>query len=146
VSFPVNAAAVGGLAVDVTASMNQTNLSIVNQQIADWPAGAALWLIWQMVDVTGKAQGLAIDDLSFSASSVATSPSLPLSFQTTTTNLVLSWTSTAGQSYQIEYKDNLAASTWTALGSSIAGTGGIVSVTNDFTKSAQRFYRLSLLP
>jgi hypothetical protein len=146
VSFPVNAAAVGGLAVDGTASMNQTNLSIVNQQIADWPIGAALWLVWQMVDVTGKAQGLAIDDLSFSASRAATPPSLPLSFRTTTTNLVLSWTSTAGQSYQIEYKDNLAASTWTALGSSISGTGGIVSVTNDFTKSAQRFYRLSLLP
>src|SRR5205085_455861 len=63
VSFPANAAAVGGIAVDGTASVNKTNLSLINQQIADWPAGAALWLVWLMVDAAGKAQGLAIDNL-----------------------------------------------------------------------------------
>jgi hypothetical protein len=146
VSFPVNAAAVGGIAVDGTANVNQTNLSIINQQIADWPAGAALWLVWQMVDATGKAQGLAIDDLSFSASTQAGSPALPLTFQTTESNLVLSWIGTSGQTYQIEYKDDLATNTWTALGGLQVGNGGVLSFTADFSQSPRRFYRLKILP
>jgi hypothetical protein len=146
VSFPVNPTAVGGAAVDGTLAINQTNLSAVNQTIANWPPGAALWLIWQMSDSTGKAQGLAIDNLSFAASTQAAVTSLPLDFQTTTTNLVLSWTGVVGHIYQLEYKDNLAAQAWTALGSPITGTGAIINITTDFTQSLQRFYRLSVLP
>jgi len=146
VSFPVNPSAVGGVAVDGTVSANQTNLTVVSQPIVNWTPGAALWLVWQMVDATGKAQGLAIDNLSFVASGQATPPQIPLSFQTTTTNLVLSWTGVAGQSYQVEYKDDLAASTWTPLGSPLAGSGAVLSITNDFTQSAQRFYRLRVVP
>ncbi len=146
VSFPVNAAAIGGLAVDGTASVNQTNLAVVNQSIANWPPGAALWLAWQMVDATGKAQGLAIDNLSFSASSQATPPQIPLNFQSTSTNLVLSWTGIAGQNYQMQYSDNLASNVWLPLGNPIVGTGALLTVTNDFTQSSQRFYRLSIAP
>ncbi|MGA2862971.1 MAG: lamin tail domain-containing protein [Verrucomicrobiota bacterium] len=68
VSFPTLPAAVGGLAVDGTLAANQTNLSLLNQVIANWPPGAALWLVWEIADPAGKAQGLAIDNLSFSAS------------------------------------------------------------------------------
>ena len=146
VNFAINPAAVGGVAVDGTASANQTSLSVVNQAIAEWTPGAALWLVWQMTDPTGKAQGLAIDNLSFSASTQTAPPQLPLNFQTTRTNLILSWTGAAGQRYQLEYKDDLAAGTWTALGNPLIGSGGALSVTNDFTQSAQRFYRLSVLP
>ena len=28
-----------------------------------WPPGTALWLVWQMTDSTGKAQGLGIDNV-----------------------------------------------------------------------------------
>jgi regulation of enolase protein 1 (concanavalin A-like superfamily) len=145
-SFPVSAAAVGGTAVDGTAAINQVNLNVANQAIADWPPGAALWLVWQMTDLTGKAQGLGIDNLSFSASAEMSQPPLPLSFQTTATNLVLVWTGIAGQSYQVEYTDDLEANTWTPEGLPIAGTGATLTFTNDFTKSSQRFYRLSILP
>jgi hypothetical protein len=146
VNFPVNAAAVGGVPADGTAGINQTNLSVVNQAIANWPPGAALWLVWRMSDPTGKAQGLGIDNLSFSASSQATPAPVPLTFQTTTTNLVLSWTSVAGQNYQLEYKDDLSAPAWTALGTPFVGTGATLSLTSDFTQSSQRFYRLRLVP
>ena len=59
---------VNGVAVDGTSPLNQTNLSVLNQTITNWPPGAALWLAWRMPDSTGKAQGLAVDNLSFSAS------------------------------------------------------------------------------
>jgi hypothetical protein len=146
VGFAVSAAAVGGVAVDGTAGLNQTNLSVANQLIVNWPPGAALWLVWQMTDPTGKAQGLAIDNLSFSATGQATALPIPLSFQTTPTNLMLSWTGAAGLTYQVEYKDDLAAPAWTVLGSPVTGTGAELSFTSDFTQSSRRFYRLKIVP
>jgi hypothetical protein len=56
------------VAVDGTAPQNQVCLGVTNKAIANWPPGAALWLIWRMPDAAGKAQGLGIDNLSFSAS------------------------------------------------------------------------------
>jgi hypothetical protein len=146
VSLPLDPAAIGGIAVDGTASVNQTNLTLVNQPIANWAPGAALWLVWQMTDPGGKAQGLAIDNLSFSASVGSTPTPVPLNFQASTTNLVLSWTGIAGQTYQVEYKDDLKATVWTPLGSPISGTGAPLTFTADFTQSTQRFYHLRVLP
>jgi hypothetical protein len=68
VNLPTVPADVNGVAVDGTLALNQTNLSVLNQTITNWPPGAALWLAWRMPDLTGKAQGLAVDNLSFSAS------------------------------------------------------------------------------
>ena len=68
VNIPTVPGDVNGVAVDGTSSLNQTNLSVLNQTITNWPPGAALWLAWRMPDSTGKAQGLAVDNLSFSAS------------------------------------------------------------------------------
>ena len=68
VSFPTVPADVGGAAVDGTAALNQTNLAVFNQVITNWAPGAALWLVWEMASPAGKSQGLAIDNLSFSAS------------------------------------------------------------------------------
>jgi hypothetical protein len=46
----------------------------------------------------------------------------------------------------VEYKDNLGTATWSPLGSPLTGTGAVLNVTNDFTQSSQRFYRLRLVP
>ena len=145
VSFPVDAAAVGGAAVDGTSSLNQTNLSLATQAIAAWPPGSALWLIWRMTDSTGKAQGLAIDNFSFSASNQAL-PQIPVEFQSTTTNLVISWIGAAGQTYQMQYTDNLASRLWTPVGNPLTGTGSLLGITNDIAPSSQRFFRLSVVP
>ena len=67
VAFPTVAGDVGGVAVDGTQAINQTNIAAMNQVITNWPPGTALWLVWMMADPAGKAQGLAIDNLSFSA-------------------------------------------------------------------------------
>lgn len=144
VAFPVNAAATGGVAVDGTAANNQANLSLINQPIADWPPGAALWLAWQMTDDTGKAQGLAIDNLSFSADTSATSAQVPLNFTVGSTSLTLSWIGQNGQTYQMEYKDDLASGTWLPLSNPVEGTGIPLSFTADLRTSSQRFFRLRI--
>jgi hypothetical protein len=98
VDFPTVATAVGGVAVDGTQALNQTNLVVVNQLIANWPPGAALWLVWTMADPTGKAQGLGIDNLSFSASATApnTAPVLaPIANQVLILGQTLSLTASA---------------------------------------------------
>jgi hypothetical protein len=142
VSFSTVTSDSGGVAVDGTSPLNQTNLSVLNQTITNWPPGAALWLVWQMTDSTGKAQGLGIDNLSFSASVPLP---VPLGFQISGTNLFLNWPAAAGQSYQLEYKDDLTAPTWTPLGSPVMGTGETLTLTNDFSPSTQRFFRLRLV-
>jgi hypothetical protein len=52
----------------------------------------------------------------------------------------------AGQTYQIEYKDNLTAATWSLLGSPIVGTGNSLIITNGLSASPQRFFRLQISP
>lgn len=146
VSLPASPSATGGLPVDGTAAINQTNLLVSAQPIADWAPGAALWLVWDMADAAGKAQGLAIDNLSFSSFVQSTEPQVPVTVTTSSTDLVLSWIGLPGQAYQIEYKDDLGAGTWTAFGSPLIGTGSVLSFTNSLTSSTQRFYRLQLVP
>jgi hypothetical protein len=141
VSFPTVAADSGGVAVDGTAPLNQAALSVQNQSITNWPPGAALWLVWQMTDSTGKAQGLGIGNLSFSATAP---PPVPLNIQISGTNLLLNWSATSGQIYQLEYKDDLTAPAWTPLGGPVTGTGGTLILTNSFGTSLQRFYRFQL--
>lgn len=141
VTIPTVGADVGGVAVDGTSPANQTNLSVMNQTIANWPPGAALWLVWQMPDSTGKAQGLAIDNLSFSA---GVPVSVPMTIRPVGTNLVMGWPSVAGQTYQLEYKDNLMDPVWLPAGGTVMGTGSTLTTTNDFGP-LQRFYRLRLV-
>jgi len=143
VNFPAVPADSGGLAVDGTSPLNQTNLSVVEQTITNWPPGAALWLVWQMPDSTGTSQGLGIDNLSFSAQAVQFP--VPLVIQRSGTNIILNWPSASGQAYQLEYKDDLAAPIWTPLGIPVGGMGGTLTLTNDFGVSTQRFFRVRLV-
>ncbi len=142
VNLPTVGTAVGGVPVDGTATLNQTNLTVLNQAITNWPPGAALWLVWQMPDSSGKAQGLGLDNFSFSAS---VPQAVPLTIQTSGTNLFLNWPGVAGQIYQLQYKDDLTAPAWTPLGNPVTGTGGALTLTNNFGGSPQRYYRLQLV-
>jgi hypothetical protein len=144
VSLPPDPSAVGGLPADSTLSQNRANLSIVNQAITNWPPGGAFWLVWQMNDAAGKAQGLAIDDLSVSAFGPAAPTPVPVSFLLTDAGLVLTWPGSANQTYQLEFKDDLGTGSWLSLGAPLIGTGNSLSVTNAITLSTQRFYRLRI--
>jgi hypothetical protein len=57
----------------------------------------------------------------------------------------LSFTTTPGHTYGVQYKDTLSDSTWLPLATRTA-SGTLLSVTNDITGRPQRFYRIILLP
>ena len=147
VNFPTVPADVGGAAVDGTATLNQTNLAVFDQIITNWAPGAALWLVWEMASPAGKSQGLAIDDLGFSASALPSGMSSPsLVAQVSGTNLLLSCPTVAGLGYQEQYRTNLTIGPWLPVGIIIRGNGGSITFTNDLTLSAQSFYRVMILP
>ena len=146
-SFPTSSTAIGGTPVDGSASGNQAILGVSNEPIANWPPGAALWFVWEMNDSTGRAQGLGIDSMSFSASDQPVSGFDPdITFQLSGTNLALSWQSILGKSYQVEFTDDLKSGVWLSLGGPMTGTGGVLSVSTSVSAENQRFYRLSVLP
>ena len=58
--------------------------------------------------------------------------------------VVFSWPSIAGQTYYLQYRDNLTTETWTLLGLPVAGTGNPISATNSLSASPQRFFRLGV--
>ncbi len=147
VSFATSAAAVGGVAVDGTAAVNQTNLAVVNLAITNWFPGGALWLVWEMANPAGKSQGVAIDNVLFSASDQPLGDLDPvLSAQVLGPAFVISWPTLPGYEYQIEYKDDLNTASWVALGPLVTGTGTPLALTNNLTFPAQRFYRLRVIP
>ncbi len=134
VSFPTGAAS----PVDGTAPANQESLSAANLPIADWAPGAALWLVWDMADSAGKGQGLAIDNLSFSANPAPPS----LTAQLTPNGLVVSWPSTfAGFTLQ-QNLDLSQPSGWNPVTIPVAPAGGFNTVTVPVSGAVQ-FFRLS---
>jgi hypothetical protein len=56
-------------------------------------------------------------------------------------NLQLSFATTTGTSYQVQYTSSLTSPVWTNLGSAIPGNNGIQSV-SDPIGAGPRFYRL----
>jgi len=147
VAFPTLSAAKGGVPVDGTSTAYQVNRIVLDQIITNWPAGSALWLVWQMTSSTGKAQGLAIDNLSFSASALPagfTAPALAIQ-PSVGTGFTFSCPTLTGPTYQLEYKDTLSAPDWTPIGSPVVGNGNPatfnIGATND-----QQYFRLIILP
>jgi hypothetical protein len=146
VNFPTVADDVGGAAVDGTATNNQTVLAVVNQPILSWPSDQALWLVWEMASATGKSQGLAIDNLSFSATAQASLSVVSMSAQASGANVILTWPGLAGQMYQVQFKTNLTDASWIPLNPPAQGTGVGLSLTNSLGGAPQRFFRLAILP
>ncbi len=140
VSIPATGSTGGG-AVDGTSTFNQTNLSVSNQSITNWPPGTALWLVWQMTDSSGNAQGLGIDNFTFSASVTQS----PMNIQVSGTNVLLSWPTIVGVNYQLEYNNNLNTSDWIPLGNSVPGTG-VVETLNIGITNAECFFKLVIVP
>jgi hypothetical protein len=60
--------------------------------------------------------------------------------------LGLTWSAVSGQTYQVQYKDDLGAANWTALVPNIVAGGPTATATNSVTNSPQRFYRIMRVP
>jgi uncharacterized repeat protein (TIGR03803 family) len=65
--------------------------------------------------------------------------------QKMTSGLVFTWTSVAGQSYQLQYNSNLSAGNWNNLGTTILATNGTMSACDPAVSDPKRFYRVVLL-
>jgi hypothetical protein len=99
-----------------------------------------------MADPTGKAQGLAIDNLSFSALTItaATAPQLGV-LSLTGSTLTLGWPTVPGALYRLQYKNDLADPAWTTLGNDLTGSGVLLSTNLDLSTAPQRFYRIMVV-
>jgi hypothetical protein len=144
VSFPTDAGDVGGAAVDGTAPANHVYLAVTNQAISNWPPGAAFWLVWEMADSTGKAQGLALDNLSFAATALGTATNtVSLGVQGSSPNqFVLSWPAPA-TGYQLYCATNLAPPVaWSLVTNPATLSNGTFFLTIPPTNAAAQFFRL----
>jgi hypothetical protein len=144
VTFPTVAGDVGGVAVDGTAPANQINLAVTNQPIISWPTGEALWLVWEMADATGKAQGLAMDNLSFAATALGTPTNAPvLSIQGSAANsFVITWPAPS-TGYQLYTATHLAPpAAWSLVATPAVQSNGTFYLTIPPTNAAAQFFRL----
>jgi hypothetical protein len=57
---------------------------------------------------------------------------------------VVSWSTITGQTYQLEYTDDLKSGAWTPSGGALAGTGADIAVTNNISASPHRFFRVQV--
>ncbi len=134
VSFPTNATADGGKGVLATAPR-----SLSQQRIADWAPGAALWLIWQMPDASGSGQGLAIDDLSFSATGAPIAVNLSIALSGS--SVLLSWPASAA-GFALQSSPDLSNTLgWAAVNLPVVTSGGLNTVQVPAAATAQ-FFRL----
>jgi len=84
----------------------------------------------------------ALDD---SKSFTVTVVSAPTADITVAGNIVtITWTSIAGQTYRVQYKDNIDDTIWTNLAPDVTASGSTSSTTD--TTTSQRFYRVAVLP
>jgi hypothetical protein len=129
VSFNTNAA--GLLTLDGTQSSNQLFIAVTNLPIGAWAPGVALWLVWQQLDSAGGAQGLAIDNLSFSAVALPVAATLPASGTTATAAALRASVTPSGSAtaYWFEYGTTAAYGSASATNVVAAGASQVL-VTN----------------
>jgi hypothetical protein len=96
-------------------------------------AGGAVAANYTVSYVNGTLQVLSAPQLTGAAVTVSG-----------TKQFIVSWPTVTGQTYQIEYSDNLKTGVWTPLGSALAGNGLAAAVTNNMSASPQRFFRLKV--
>jgi hypothetical protein len=156
VNFNTNAA--GLLVLDGTQSSNQVSLAVTNLAIGSWPTNAALWLVWQQFDSQGSAQGIAIDNLSFSATNqlVSTGPILPITITPDSMHIVgsgasataqFSFTNVPSLSFSILATNNVTApkTNWPVIGTAVenpASSGNYQFTDPNPATNSTRFYML----
>jgi hypothetical protein len=72
-------------------------------------------------------------------------PPVITDFRLAGANAIISFSSAPGQSYDVQCATNLTTG-WSVFASNIAGTGGILQVTNSTISQSRLFYRVRLLP
>ena len=137
-----------------TLPQNQTNISSANVALnTPWTPGSALWLVWSINDAGGSGQGFGIDNLSFSASTVATVAPGKLgniTYNSTgaSAGLNFSFAGAAGfsSSFTVWGTTNLTLpfGQWKNLGHPTESPAGVYNVTDSSaTTNSAEFYRVT---
>jgi hypothetical protein len=84
--------------------------------------------------------------LSSPAMLTVVAPPMFLSVTVTNSTASLTWSSIAGQSYRVLYKDDLTATNWNAVSPDVFASGPTATATNNISGSTNRFYRVLVLP
>jgi hypothetical protein len=58
---------------------------------------------------------------------------------------IFSFPTLSSQKYQVEFKDDMVAPTWTNLGGQLNGTGSSITITNAIT-GPKRFFQIEVIP
>jgi subtilase family serine protease len=120
---------------------NITTTTWTNLQFFVTPTGSSTPLQFGFED---QPAYLALD-------AVSVNPLAPISFNSlarSAGNLQLSWGTTTGLVYQVQYKTNLVQANWLNLGAAVTANSSTLTVadTNAVPSSPQRFYRLLVVP
>ena len=87
-----------------------------------------------------------LDDFKIRADSFSPTPIPRLFTQIVPAAYLISWPSYSNRIYQVWYRDALTTNVWTPLGSTTAGTGYMVSMTNWAGGQSQRYYQVVEVP
>jgi hypothetical protein len=133
--------AVGSATVYGTNGPVSSNYVVFTNQTftTNWPASAALWVIWEMDSSAGSSQGIGIDNFTFSA----TGPGVPVPLSVVQSNavLLLSWPSSGGTNLQVN-ADLTQTNGWTSVGAPVTTNGVTDSVSITIATNENQYFRL----
>ncbi len=143
-----------------TASQTTTPLGTFNIPLGSWNSSESVYLrddngnlvsvVFDGSQTTLRLSGnpIALNDPTINVNYFMLVPAKPgtatitLSATLKTENIIVSFPTQSGLSYQLLYKDNLSDATWTPLGNAVTGDNTVKSVLDSATNT-HRFYRVS---
>jgi hypothetical protein len=146
------------LNLTVVGSDGDTPAQTLNYSLSTAPAGASIGLfsgVFTWTPTIAPATNTVVVEVadngtpSLTATQsfiVVTAPvPAPSGFVLSENQFTFSWSTMAGQQFQVEYKDDLSSPTWIPTGSVMTGTGSPLSFIGLLDDAPQRFFRLRVL-
>ena len=139
---------------DGTQATNQVNLATTNMPITGWAPNSTLWLVWESQNPAGGAQGVAIDNVAFSASISPVATTRPVLNEVTYSGggsgsgLGFNFTNIPGAGFTVYAASNLAPPVvWNVVGQPTEVPNGAYSVYQfvdpQATNKPEQFYKVT---
>jgi hypothetical protein len=110
-------------------------------------AGQPIKVMFESGQNSSLVSSFYVDDISVQVvAGVAVPPPTIQSVTRSGNTINFSWASSAGRSYQVQYKTNLTQAGWLDLNSPITAVGPVTSSSDTIGPDPRRFYRIALLP
>jgi hypothetical protein len=123
---------------------HSTNIGPITLPVAaiNQPYVLLRWKYYWISGTSGSRAQLRVGNIRVAV--VPTAPQLGNVSLDGTGTIHFNFNSVIGQSYQLEFKDDLNDPDWHPLGPPVNGTGGAIDLSDDMSLHPQRFYRLAL--